>query len=152
MLQRSQMEGSVVMRKLILLTVFFFFFSAAQAFAQGASSPQQLLEAYEAALRAKDLQAYMSLVSLSRDEDRPGVEMQFRQRFNATLTSAKMLPFSAFEAEYKRATRHGAKPSIEPQGWLVVDFAPQQLSTGATATYKDVLIFGLRNGRYYFGS
>jgi hypothetical protein len=139
-----------VMRKFTVTAILFL--AAMQAFAQGAKSPQQLVEAYKSALLAKDFQAYMSLVSLSKEQDRSAIEWQFRERANAIVTSAKILPFSAYEAQYKQAVSQGAKPTIDPKGWLLVEFAPNKLPGGVVSTYKDVLIFGLRNGRYYFGS
>ncbi|WP_457279030.1 hypothetical protein [Polaromonas sp. P5_D5] len=131
----------------------FLFFSATQALAQGAQSPEQLVESYKTALAKKDVRSYMALVSLSREQDRGPVEAQFGGRVSGGgVISAKIVPFSTYEAQYKQAVSRGLTPTIEPKGWLVVEFSGTKLPSGATVKESDIMIFGLRNGRYFFGS
>jgi len=139
------------MKKLILM--FLFALLSMSVFAQDAQTPEQLIERYKTALAKKDLRAYMDLVSLTQEKDRTHLQEAFEVKAQQTLLSIKIVPFSTYESRYNEMVKkRGIKATIEPQGWVVVEWAPVKLESGATAKQTDIMIFGTRNGSFYFGS
>jgi len=139
------------MKKLLL--AFLCSLASMSVLAQDAQSPGQLIDLYKTALAKKDLRAYMALVSLTQEKDRANLEEAFRENAQQTLQSAKIVPFSTYEARYNEMVmKRGVRATVDPNGWLVLEWAPIKLPSGASIKNADIMLFGTRNGSYYFGS
>ncbi|MCE4554489.1 hypothetical protein [Pelomonas cellulosilytica] len=126
--------------------------TAALAFAQPAKSPEELLERSKQAFASKDARAYRSLVVLSRESDWPAAEAEFRRNAQQPLRSAKLLPLSAYQANYDRAVKRGMKTGMQDQGWVELEFEPVTQPGGLIEKSSMVLIFGRKDGGYFLGS
>jgi hypothetical protein len=125
---------------------------AAFTWAQPAASPEQLLERCKQAIARKDVAAYMALVALSREADRPAVETQFRMAVQQPLRAAKLLPLSTYQSNYDRALQRGMKPTVQAEGWLELEFQAAQLPGGVVEKSTMVLLFGRKDGGFWIGS
>lgn len=125
---------------------------AGTALAQGASSPDQLMNNYKAALAKKDKASFVAMLAVAAERDRQPVTEQFVRRSQMKLVSAEIVPFATYESGYKAALARGVKSPVEPKGWLVVKYAPQALENGATLTETDVILVGLKDGKYMLSS
>ena len=133
----------------VLLTTFLTVLSL-QAHAQGASSPEKLVDAYTSALRAKDLQAFVALFVLAREQDRAIVESQFQRQTAMRIESTKVVPFAVHAQRYKKAmTRLGKSTENPPELWAEVNFAPVAGVNGGVVQESTILAVVRRDGRFF---
>jgi len=139
------------MKRWVYLAFLAAFFGARVGLA--AESPDALAGEYRSALARKDLSALMTLVAFSADtqKHRASMEARFRSRFGKEVVSARIVPFSTYESEYRASLENGAKPVLEPRAWFVVEFRRDKIGEAMLGT-TDVLLVGIRNGSYYFSS
>ncbi len=125
---------------------------ALNAYAQGANSPDQLLENYKSALKTKNVRSFVSLFELQREQDRATVESQFRRQSSMRIESAKIVPFSVHEQRYRKAmARLGKSPATTPDAWAEVAFASVSTPGGAVEQETSILAVVRRDGRYFIG-
>lgn len=123
---------------------------AANAFAQGATSPEQLAMAYAAALGSQNEKAFIDLFALSREQDRSVAEQQFRTQSQMRVVSTRILPFAAHEQRYRKAmARLGKSDATPPEAWAEVVFAPVRQPNGAMAQETALLAVVCRDGRFF---
>ena len=122
------------------------------ALAQPAKTAEELLDRCKQAFASKDVRAYRALVALSRDTDRPAVETEFLRNAQQPLRSAKLLPLAVYQANYDRARQRGLKSVLQDEGWVELEFEPVKLPGGVVEKSTMVLIFGRKDGGYFFGS
>ncbi len=122
--------------------------------AHAANSPEALVEEYKRALSQSDIKSLIALVAFSPESEkyRNSIEAQFRSRFNKKIVSAKIVPFSTYERDYKASIARGVKPILEPKGWLIVEFSRSELGQGASVGITSVFLVGTRAGSYYLSS
>lgn len=132
-----------------LLTTFLTVVSL-QVHAQGATSPEGLIDAYASALKARDLQAFVNLFALPREQDRVVVEGQFRRQSAMRIESAKIVPFAVYEQRYRKAmARLGKSTATPPEVWAEISFASVAASNGGVEQESSILAVVRRDGRYF---
>ena len=133
----------------VLLTTFLTVLSL-QARAQGAVSPEKLVEAYTSALKTKDLQTFVALFVLAREQDRAVVEGQFQRQSAMRIESTKIVPFAVHEQRYKKAmARLGKSTANPPELWAEVNFAPVAGVNGGIGQESTILAVVRRDGRFF---